>query len=532
MVIGVGGEGRELILLLTVHYILLTIMVFVIFWLELTEYLVIFLAIISFIFNSNISSNSLFFVLIILSLILNNINRFREENRNKVRIGVALKVQLKKFSDELAEVNEKIDLYIASQKKNISPPKLANMPKSDDKVIASLQDDVLSITKSITNIVDYIKENKFELRLKNLEQLYQNEQISFKSTTSNSSRIKLPSVIPPSSPLDFDLTPPPRIAWKCIHILNAHSQSVTAMDITGDDRYLFTTSWDQDLKVWNLKTGDEIDCIQASDQAILSVCVAKNNYDYCGIATGSLDQKVKIWSLIPNKDNRRQLHLEHILTHHTGSVHCLAVASSQKILLSGSSDQTLKQWDLETGDLISSCFDDTGAINACRVAAPEGSILGEKEGYIAGGGGDGVITLWQLGGEEKLGLLVGNVYSIDAIALSPLVGMIAAGCADGSIKIWRLPVENLTVFLEIEPIVVLKGHHGQVMDLCFSPDGQLLYSGGVDGFIKIWHPNTEKELGHLKISEDNRVVSLSLSHDGKILVAGGVDGTVKIWQQT
>jgi WD40 repeat protein len=68
------------------------------------------------------------------------------------------------------------------------------------------------------------------------------------------------------------------------------------------------------------------------------------------------------------------------------------------------------------------------------------------------------------------------------------------------------------------------------MSLLFSSDGQILYSGAVDGFIKIWYCQTGQELGHLTISDENRVFSLALSNDGNLLAAGGMDGKIKIWR--
>jgi len=272
-----------------------------------------------------------------------------------------------------------------------------------------------------------------------------------------------------------------------------------------------------------LKTGTEEDAIAPSDQGISALSVNKSNYADYGIATGSLDQDIKIWSL-EEKNNNKRFSLEHTLSLHEGSINSLAIASTSKILLSGSADQTLKQWDVETGRLLASSQDETGAINAIAVY--------EDGEYIAIGGGDGVITLWQLRDDKKLASLVGNVSSLDAIAINSTGDLIAVGCADGSIKLWRLPTTTFSIYLEIEPFLELKGHQGQVMDLCFSPDDKLLYSAGADGLIKIWYPNGGIELGHLKISDDNRIFCLSLSEDGRILAAGGVDGTVKIWQQS
>ncbi|WP_330203846.1 WD40 repeat domain-containing protein [Cyanobacterium sp. Dongsha4] len=500
-------------------------MILMIGWFEWAEYLSIVLTIIGLCLSLTIDNQILFIIAITFTLILSLINRFRSENRTKARIAGALGLQMRRFSAEVAEVKETIDEYIEKQKAVITPPKLAsNTPKSDNQIIASLQDDLDSINKSVTSIIEYIKEHKLELRLKTLEQLYQANQNINKSQNFPNSSIKLPDKNALTKTVNYDLEPPPKIAWKCIHIINAHQQSVTDLTITKDNNYLLTTSWDQYLRLWSLETGIEVDGVEISEQGVVAVCVNDLDYINYGIATGGLDQDVKIWSLKGDKNKSWRLSLEHTMSLHEGSINGLAIANEQKILLSGSSDQTLKQWDLETGRLLSSSFDESGAIGAVSVC--------EKHEYVAVGGGDGVISLWQLAGENKLGALIGNMSSLDTIAIDSTGELIAGGCADGSIKIWRLPTTTFSLYLEIEPFLELKGHQGQVMDLCFSPDDKLLYSAGTDGLIKIWHPSSASELGHLKISDDNRIFSLSLSKDGTILAAGGVDGTVKIWQQS
>lgn len=490
-------------------------------WLEWLEYAGILFTIIGLVVSFLSQSNNLLFIALTLTLVFNVINRVRSENRSKSRIGAALNVQLKKFSAEVAQINEKIDQYIETQAKLTTPPKISsNRIKSDNQIIASLQDDVESLNKSITSIIEYIQEHKLEPRIKNLELLYQSSR---KPINPSPRDLKLPDRNILIQAQNYDIEPPPKIAWRCIYILNAHNQSVTDLAITDDRKYLLSTSWDQYLKIWSLENGNEIDGVKASDQGVLTVAICGSDYLHQGVVTGSLDQDLKIWSLRGDKDNLR-FSLRHTLTHHTGSIHGLAIASEAKTIVSGSYDQTVKQWDLETGCLLESCYDETGAINAVAIH--------EKGGFIASGGGDGIITLWQLGSNQKLGLLVGNVTSLESITISEAGNCIAAGCTDGKIKIWYLPSTTFNLFLEIEVTFELQGHHGQVMDLIFSPDGKLLYSGGVDGLVKIWHLATGKELGHLKIADDNRIFSLALSKNGDILAAGGVDGTIKIWQQT
>jgi WD40 repeat protein len=494
-------------------------------WLELAEYLSILLVIIGLVVYVISGDNTLLFSAIPLALILNALNRLRLENRTKTRIAAALNIQLKRFSGEIAEIRQKLQTQL-NNVSTLSKPKslILNTPKSDNQIIANLQEDLDSLNKSITSIINYLSENKLDQRVQTLEQICQTPELRQIITTANQGDVNLPARrILDQPPPEYDIDVPPKIAWKCIHILNAHQESVTDLAITGDNKYLLSVSWDQYLKLWSLDDGNELDAIQGSDQGLLTVSIRAHNYLNHGIATGSLDQDIKIWSLPEGKNESLGFKLEYTLTQHTGSIHGLEIAPNRKILVSGSYDQTVKQWDLQTGRLLSSCYDDTGSINAIAVH--------EQGGLIVSGGGDGMITLWELGSDKKLGLLVGNLTSLESLAISKSGEMVAAGCADGSIKIWELPATMFNLFQEIEPSIELLAHQGQVMDLTFHPDGTLLYTAGVDGLIKIWHPSTGKELGHLKIGDDNRIFSLCLSLDGQILAAGGVDGTIKVWQQ-
>src|SRR5262245_31158066 len=73
----------------------------------------------------------------------------------------------------------------------------------------------------------------------------------------------------------------------------------------------------------------------------------------------------------------------------------------------------------------------------------------------------------------------------------------------------------------------IKSHRGGVLCVAFSPDGKTLASGAGDMMIKLWDPDTGKEIGTLK-GHTFWVNSLAFSGDSKTLVSGG-DKTVRLW---
>ena len=98
-----------------------------------------------------------------------------------------------------------------------------------------------------------------------------------------------------------------------------------------------------------------------------------------------------------------------------------------------------------------------------------------------------------------------------------------SGNIDGIIKIWQVSTGK-----ELRTFTGYPNY--PVSSLAISRDGQTLFSASCDGAIKIWQVSTGKVLYTLTTGYSKDVWALAISRDGQTLFSGSVDGVIKIWQ--
>jgi WD40 repeat protein len=230
------------------------------------------------------------------------------------------------------------------------------------------------------------------------------------------------------------------------------------------------------------------------------------------LASGSWDQTVKFWD-VPTGQELSTVGKK------IKEVQALAFSSDGHWLAAENSNDIVTLWDAATGREIRTLASDRplGALGSNWVY----SIAFSPDGrWLASGVDDKTVRLWDVTTGRAVRDLTGLRRSVIYVAFSPDGRWLASGDDDKSIRIWDVSTG--------QEIRRLSGHKKPIYAVAFSPNGHWLASASADKSIKLWDIAAGREV-HTLTGHGNLVTSLAFSPDGRWLASGSWDKTVKIW---
>jgi len=254
------------------------------------------------------------------------------------------------------------------------------------------------------------------------------------------------------------------------------------------------------------------------------------------------------------------------LTGHNATVTSLAM--NDTIVVSGSSDFTIKVWTLATNTLalsiechaavrcvglsadssiIAACFDGSSVIKLYRSESGEClHELGNSEpghtadvrclsmskthnSIIVSGSKDKTIRVWASSSHIKYGTVLlqtlkGHTSYVESIEINNQMDLIVSGSVDNTIIMWRRTDDRYV------NLRTLRGHTGDIHSVSITDDSKLIASGSGDKTIKIWN-TTNGDLVSTLRGHEHWVYSVKflMSNSERILVSGGRDDRMIVW---
>jgi WD40 repeat protein len=284
-------------------------------------------------------------------------------------------------------------------------------------------------------------------------------------------------------------------------------------------------------------------------QAFGTVLCSAVNPDGTLFATGEASGSIHLWSM----DLKQRVRLNG----HGDWVRSLTFNNDGSKLVSTSSDQTVKIWDVAQETCIQTL---TGHANRVYAAA-----ISPDDRRLATCGADCVIRIWDFVTGECLQMIAGHGDSVWSVGFSDDPGIIISSSRDRTVKLWNLAsgeciqtiegnfkrvsfAHNFAsmsmdgdriIFTGDDVIRIfdiktgnydynLAGHTAKILCLALSPDKRLLASSSYDQTIRIWDLTTGKCLQVLDKHTD-LIRSVTFHPNGKFLLSGSDDRTLVLW---
>jgi WD40 repeat protein/serine/threonine protein kinase len=208
-----------------------------------------------------------------------------------------------------------------------------------------------------------------------------------------------------------------------------------------------------------------------------------------------------------------------------GTVNGAAFSPDGTQIVTGSGG-LVKLWDSRTGKVLL----DWKAQGVSRVAfSPDGGRILTADIHR------GTVRVWDAKTGKVLLEAKGMMSANSDVAFSPDGQRIVVGRMDGTARVIDATTGKVLVELKGRAIAAISTLYGFFGVLCvaFSPDGTRIVTGGTTGRLNtgwacVWDARTGAELLELK-GHTHQVMSAAFSPDGQWIITGSADHTAKVW---
>ena len=326
----------------------------------------------------------------------------------------------------------------------------------------------------------------------------------------------------------------PSLSWGEIHIsspfltLTGHTSAVLSIVFSPDGKTLASGSTDETIRLWDVATGRQKQMLKVGGGYRIAFSPDSKTLASSSGGGAAVHNRIILWDVATGRQKQT-------LKGHRDAVSSVAFSPDGKTLASGSRDKTILLWDVVTGKQKQTLkkekwYHVSHEVNSVAFS-PDGKTL------ASGHDGTGTILLWDIATGKQKQTLKGPSSGVYSVAFSPDGKTLAAG--DG----WR---EGNVCLLDVatgKQKQKLMGHGSRVNSVAFSPDGKTLASGSRvrsfhsgGGFredhsktLLLWDVATGRQKGTFTGHKDG-VNSVAFSPDGEILASGGSDDTIRLWQ--
>ena len=332
--------------------------------------------------------------------------------------------------------------------------------------------------------------------------------------------------------------------WNFYHkiqeaVLQGHKHSILWIVITSDNNYIVSGSLDCTIIVWKLKEKTQekdlqihrynnIASITTSDNKHIIyfkkfsalVCNLQNKVVSRSCIHGKTPIAItsdKKYIISPEREYIRICRFEERKTLHSlynGSfVDSIALTSDDAYIVTGSSDNNVRIWYIQSKTLESKLIGHTAAVNLIAITS--------DNKYIVSGSRDKTIRIWSFRYKRQEAVLQGHTAYTSSFIITSHDNYIVSGSMDNEIRIWSLYGRSQEADFP--------GHSGSVKSIAVTSDNKYIVSGSRDKTVRIWSLQYKTQEAVLRGHTDI-ITSVAITSDNKYIASGSRDMAVRIWK--
>ena len=223
------------------------------------------------------------------------------------------------------------------------------------------------------------------------------------------------------------------------------------------------------------------------------------------LVSASWDNTLKVWDLVSGQQVAT-------LEGHGAGVNGCAVTADGRHVVSASRDNTLKVWDLELGQQVATLGSHGDSVKSC-VVTPDGR-------RVVSASGDCSLKVWDLESGQQVATLQGHGSVVTSCAVTPDGRRVVSTSDDCTLRMWDLETG--------QQVAMLEGHGGGVNGCAVTPDGQFMVSAFDGRTLTVWDLETGRQVATLE-GHKQWVNDCVVTPDGRRVVSASDDRTLKVW---
>lgn len=254
-----------------------------------------------------------------------------------------------------------------------------------------------------------------------------------------------------------------------IQSMEHHNDWVNDIVLCCGGRYLISASCDTTVKVWNAQKGFCMSTLKTHRDYVQALAYAKDREQ---VASAGLDKEIFLWDVNTltaltasnNTVTTSNLHGSR------DSIYSLAMNPPGTVIVSGSTENTLRVWDPRTCNRLMKLKGHTENIKAL-VVSPDGT-------HVISGSSDGTIKLWSLGEQTCIQTLHVHDEGVWSLLMTDTFSHVISGSRDKKIVMTELrnPSNSVVICEENAP----------VLSMCYNIDHSGIWATTWNSDIRCW----------------------------------------------